>query len=173
MQDIGLSPQLPAPGRLEGKAAPWEHEGFPAAFWLLLSRHFISGPPFNTASRMRARVKPMFQEQMCLPHSHIYCQETGPHLCPVLQGPLFTKGLPRSYFWALSTPSQALSFPSDEWTCQATHHNHWLPLTFSLDFLMSLTFHGSNFPSILPFPHIHQPWPMRISPSPLSRITER
>ena len=95
----------------------------------------------------------------------------SPLPCP--PGPLFTKDLPRSYFWALSTPGQAFSFPSDEWTCQATHHSHWLPLTFSLDFLMSSTSHGSNFPSILPFPLIHQPWPVRISPPPLSRITER
>ena len=38
---------------------------------------------------------------------------------------------------------------------------------------MSLTSHGSSSPSILPFPHIHQPWPVRISPPSFSRITER
>ena len=93
IEEENKTPQLPAPGRLEGKAAPWEHKRyFLQHFGFSPSIHL--SPPFNAPSRIQAWVKPVLQEQMCLAHSRIYLQEAGPHLCPVPQGPFSQRTSP-------------------------------------------------------------------------------
>lgn len=166
-------PQLPVPGRLEGKAAPWEQKGFPAAFWLLLTQHFISAHHLIWLPGCRPGSNPCSRSR-CAFHAAIsIARRPGPTSALSSRAPFSQRASPGAISGLCLLQAKPYLFPSDEWTCQATHHNHWLPLTFSFDFLMSLTSHGSSFPSILPFPHIHQPWPVRISPPPLSRITER
>lgn len=96
---------------------------FSSALQLLFTLHFISGahhlillpgcgPGSNPCSRSRSAFhtdSPDFAEcRGCARSPQPSLQETGPHVCPVLQGPFFTKGLPRSYFWALSTLGPAI-----------------------------------------------------------------
>lgn len=81
------------------------------SFSILVAAHlaFHLGPPFNAASRMQARVKPVFQEQMCLAHSRIYLQTGLTSALP--SRARFYKGPPQELFLGSVYSSPSLIFP--------------------------------------------------------------